>query len=419
MKDLPRTLAASMLAPLGTMMLAPDAVARADVVCNAECQAQLELQRQNALPRTEFYDAPDPLPWAPAGTLIRQQATADYSIGGAAVEGATRILYHSRTSRGRDVAAAAVVLIPAGTPPEAGWPVVADAHGASGIGRDCAPSLMRDLYHGDQMLRFVAQGYAVVAPDYAGLGTDGKHALGDKAAAAADVVSAFRAARRAGLNLGRRWVLWGHSQGGAAVLAAAEGLRSSPEPGYLGAIVSSPAADLSALTEHLVHQPGFGVFAAFLAAGAKVSDPNIRLDRVLTPQALDRLETTRTGCLGVTSAVYADLTGNALVRPDYLSYRRFARFLTENTTGRKPVTGPLLLLQGDADLVTPRALTDQVAASLCDNGAHLDYRTYPALAHDTIPGIVVGIDDGAMPEMLSWAADRFAGRPSGLSCSPG
>ena len=33
---------------------------------------------------------------------------------------------------------------------------------------------MRDLYHGDQMLRFVEMGWAVVAPDYAGLGTNGR-----------------------------------------------------------------------------------------------------------------------------------------------------------------------------------------------------------------------------------------------------
>lgn len=101
--------------------------------------------------------------------MIRKQFTTEYVVDGSAVP-ATRILYHTRTSRAVDTAASGVVLVPAGRTPRGGWPVVVDAHGSSGIARDCAPSLMRDLYHGNQMLRFVHAGYAVVAPDYAGLG---------------------------------------------------------------------------------------------------------------------------------------------------------------------------------------------------------------------------------------------------------
>lgn len=88
--------------------------------------------------------------------MIRQEITSAYEVQANPVT-ATRILYHSRTST-----------------PAGGWPVVADAHGTSGIGRDCAPSLMRDLYHGNQMLQFVRRGWAVVAPDYARMGTTGK-----------------------------------------------------------------------------------------------------------------------------------------------------------------------------------------------------------------------------------------------------
>jgi predicted esterase len=75
-----------------------------------------------------------------------------------------------------------------------------------------------------------------------------------------------------------------------------------------------------------------------------------------------------------------------------------------------------LLLQGDADIVIIRTATDQVAAALCRTGAVVDYRTYPGLGHDTIPGQVTGIDDGAMPGILSWAAGRFAGQPAPSTC---
>src|SRR5581483_1346673 len=139
----------------------PSRAAAAD--CHAVCQAWQQ-QRQDALPRTGFYQPPDPLPWGAPGQLIREQLTSDYRVQGSPVT-ATRILYHSRTAAGGDVAASGVVLLPAGTPPAGGWPVVVDAHGTSGVGRDCAPSLMRDLYHGNQMLQFVSRGWAVVAPD--------------------------------------------------------------------------------------------------------------------------------------------------------------------------------------------------------------------------------------------------------------
>ncbi|GAA1306728.1 lipase [Planotetraspora silvatica] len=379
--------------------------ARADVVCDDWCQGAWAQQRANALPRTAFYDPPSPLRRAPAGTLIRQQPATGYTVpAGARV---TRLLYHSRTAGGRDVAASAVVLVPSGTSPHGGWPVVVDAHGTSGMARDCAPSLMRDLYHGDQMARFLDRGYAVVAPDYAGLGTDGAHALGDKTAAADDVVYALQAARRAVPGLSRSWVLWGHSQGGAAALAVAERQVRHPVDGYRGAVVTSPAASLDKIAEHAATGPGLGAFIALIAAGAHVSDPGIDPRRLLTAEAVSRLETTRTGCLGVVSAVFGDLTGPDLVRPGYLTDPRFARFLETNSTGAQRVAGPVLLLQGQADTVIPAWMTDEVAETLRRSGSAVDYRTYPGLEHDTYPGQTVGIDDGAMPDILAWVANRF------------
>ncbi|MES9538809.1 MULTISPECIES: alpha/beta fold hydrolase [unclassified Actinomadura] len=399
----------ALLVPLAALASAAAIVTpvHADAVCDDWCQAAWVQQRANALPRTAFYDVPSPLPQAPAGTIIRRQVTTGYTVP--AGTRATRLLYHSRTSRGRDVAAAAVVLTPSGTSPQGGWPVVLDAHGTSGMARDCAPTLMRDLYHGDQMARFLARGYAVVAPDYAGLGTDGAHALGDKTAAANDVVYALRAARAAVPALSRGWVLWGHSQGGAAALAVAERQMWRPVGGYRGAVVTSPAANLSRIAGHAAARPGLGGFIALIASGASVNDPMIQPRRLLTAEALDRLEATRSGCLGVVSAVFRDLTGPELVRPGALTEPRFARFLKANSTGTRRVAGPVLLLQGRADSVVPAWMTDDVAAALRHTGSRVDYRTYPGLEHDTYPGQTVGIDDGAMPDILTWIAGRFAG----------
>lgn len=382
--------------------------------CDAVCQAWQQ-QRHDALPRTSFYQAPDPLPWGAPGRLIRQQTTSEYRVLDNPVT-ATRILYHSRTSRGGDVAASGVVLVPPGTAPAGGWPVVVDAHGTSGIGRDCAPSLMRDLYHGNQMLQFVHRGWAVIAPDYAGMGTTGRVEFLNATAEANDVIDGLRAAEQALPALSGRWVLWGHSQGGGAALAVAQRQARRPQPGYLGAVLTAPAADLTQALTHAAATPGLGVFPALITRGAAESDPRIEPRRVLTTEALKHLGVTRAGCLGVVTAVYSALTGPALVRPRYLTASHLAGYLARNSTGRRPVAGPILLLQGDADVVIIKSATDKVAADLCRLGTIVDYRTFPGLGHDTIPGQVTGIDDGAMPSILRWIADRFADHPAPSNC---
>ena len=381
--------------------------------CDPVCQAE-QLQQANALPRSRFYEAPHPLRHEPAGTLIRSHRTNAYRVGDERVRG-QRILYHSRTSSGADVAVSGVILTPKGAPPPGGWPIVADAHGSSGTGVPCAPSLMRDLYHGDQMLQFLQRGWAVVATDYAGLGTDGRTEFLDKTAEANDVINAVLAARTR-LPLASRWVVWGHSQGGGAALAIAERQAVRRLPGYLGAVVTSPAADLRATVGSIVATPGLGGFMALIAQGAATIDPRLQLSQVLTPEARARLAITSSGCLGVVLAAYSDLFGDALAPVGYLDDARFSRFLSRNSSGALPVGRPILLLQGDADIAVPRSTTDRVAARMCQRGARLDYRTYPGLGHDTIPGVVTGIDDGAMPDIVGWVADRFAKHPAPVLC---
>ena len=379
--------------------------------CDQACQIDWAwtAQRQNALTRTAFYDAPSPLPWSPSGTLIRAEATSDYVVENKPVK-AVRMLYHSRTSRGRDVAVSGVVLVPQDRPrPVGGWQIVVDAHGASGIGADCAPSLMRDLYHGNQMVRFLEQGYVVVAPDYAGLGTTGRPELVNKTAEAEDIAGAVRSARQAVPGLSGNWVLWGHSQGGGAALGFAERQRKHPVRGYRGVVVTSPAADLPTLAAHVATTAPYGGFAPLLAQGAAYSNPKIDVGRLLTPGAVARLDAARRGCLGVTTAVYADLIGSTLVQPGYSRDPHFTRYLRANSLGHERVAGPVLFLQGGADTVTPASVNAKVAAELRSKGSQVTYRVYDGLEHDTY-GAVTGIDDGAMPDILAWVKARFAGR---------
>ena len=80
-----------------------------------------EILRDRPLPLTKFYDTPDPLPAGKPGDLIRSQPFDEYQLPFSV--SAIRILYHSRSANGEDLAVSGVVLIPYDKkPPAGGWP---------------------------------------------------------------------------------------------------------------------------------------------------------------------------------------------------------------------------------------------------------------------------------------------------------
>ncbi|MGH1559106.1 hypothetical protein ACRAWD_18365 [Caulobacter segnis] len=67
-------------------------------------------------------------------------------------------------------------VLPEGAAAGGGWPLIAWAHGTTGVADVCAPSFMPRSDRDQQYLSaWLAAGYAIVATDYAGLGTPGPH----------------------------------------------------------------------------------------------------------------------------------------------------------------------------------------------------------------------------------------------------
>ena len=196
------------------------------------------------MPLTRFYDTPHPLPAGKPGDLIRSQSLDEYELPFSV--SAVRILYHSRSAAGEDVASSGVVLLPYDKkPPAGGWPIIAWAHGATGVARSCAPSLTRNLGHGPFLAMYVNLGYAVVATDYTGLGTDFRNAFVDGPSNAADLIASIPAARAAVPQLGARWIVMGEAEGSLAALAVAEKENEIRDPAYLGSIAISGLASAS------------------------------------------------------------------------------------------------------------------------------------------------------------------------------
>lgn len=131
------------------------------------------------------------------------------------------------------------MFIPFGPEPEGGWPVIVWTHGTVGINSDCAPSLNTRTARDSQYLNtWLSLGYAVVAPDYPGLGSDGMHHYLNAQGEGWSVLDGIRAALTE-FPLKNELVLVGQSQGAHAAFAAA-GYQPTyaPELNIIGTVLT-------------------------------------------------------------------------------------------------------------------------------------------------------------------------------------
>ncbi|HTV97840.1 MAG TPA: hypothetical protein VME42_17725 [Steroidobacteraceae bacterium] len=366
----------------------------------------LTLEATDALPLTRFYDPPQPLPRAAPGTLIRSEPFTGYTLPAGA--SAIRILYHSRALSGADIAASGVVLIPGGKAPAGGWPVIAWAHGTSGVARMCAPSLMKDVEYGDEgLMPMVAAGFAVVATDYAGLGTPGPHQYDDKIPQANDVVFSIPAAHAAVADLGVKWVAIGHSQGGVAVWGVAELEAARNDPGYSGAISVAGDMNYEAYQAHDAEtfDPITDLYWPFTAFGIKASYPTFDVKRMLTPVALARYrDVTTRGCWYYAYAAFKEIGRQRAVRRDWDRAPEVHRYDHDSRSANKPIRGPLLVLAGDDDKSVAIANIAAGVAEACSLHLPIEYVHRPGLDHDPLM-------EKTTPEQLAWVRERLAGKP--------
>src|SRR6202453_108415 len=199
-----------------------------------------------AAAQTAFYRAPSSALAGAPGTLVRQEL-----IDGAPLGATTyRVLYRSTGLDDQPILVSGVVIVPPGAPPPGGRPIVAWAHPTSGIVPPCAPSLAIFLFQQIQGLRsFVRDGYVVAATDYPGLGTPGPHPyLVGNSEALAWLDSVRVAGQLPGAGGGKKFVVWGHSQGGQAALFTGLIAKTyAPELDLLGVAAAAPATDLVTL----------------------------------------------------------------------------------------------------------------------------------------------------------------------------
>ena len=361
-------------------------------------------RRPARLPMSKFYDPPALSTSAKPGTLIRSERTYDYSLS--ADVATVRILYYSRSASGDPVAVSAVVIVPERTAPAGGWPIIAWAHGVQGVARDCAPSLRDNLDEGSFFSMYINLGYAVVATDYAGLGTSSRNAYVDLQSNAADVIYSVAAARSAVPELGSRWLAMGISEGGLAAAGVAELEDAIHDSNYLGSVaLSGIIDDKNLLGIHGAQASLLG--PAFLAYGIKTVFPPFQVADILTEKALVLYHQAETSCGSASPP--AETTANRTLKPYWQQNEFVRRFVERNTLGQRPAFRPLLVLASETDPATPIALTTQAVERLCKQGDRVQLYRYES----PNPKAVIG---DSVRDQIGWIQARFANQPAPSNC---
>jgi pimeloyl-ACP methyl ester carboxylesterase len=261
---------------------------------------------------------------------------------------------------------------------------------------------------------YVELGYAVVATDYEGLGTPGTQAylVGDgEARGALDIM---RAARSIDPDIGTRYLVMGHSQGGHADLfTAAMGPTYAREFTLVGNVAIAPASHTGELMQAAItasNPTPILPFIAYLLQSYAAYYPEVALDRILAPEAINHLQDLQQSCIG--AAVASGYWAEAAPKLQFLPSADLAPLLKAiaiNEPGALKLSAPTLVIQGTADTTVPPAATDAVVRDLCDSGSAVRYRSYTSATHD-------GVLLTAKTDVEAWVAARFARIPESSNC---
>ncbi|GBQ25741.1 hypothetical protein AA13594_0006 [Gluconacetobacter azotocaptans DSM 13594] len=254
--------------------------------------------------------APAPVvqPVAVAGSLTAQAplAAAD-SVPGAGQALTISYLSTDGVTGSGLVPVTGEVIYPAGPAPAGGWPIVAWAHGTVGIADICAPSRnphsARDKTY---LAEWLHRGFAIVATDYQGLGSDGTHPYLNARAEAYSVLDGIRAALSGLPDLRNRVMIVGQSQGaGAAFAATAYAPEYAPALDIRGTVATgipymtpqiAKALTAGAHGKKAPKDDPLVAYALLMGASTAGLDPSFDASAAFTPRAMKAFHAASSVC---------------------------------------------------------------------------------------------------------------------------
>ena len=315
----------------------------------------------------------------------------------------------------KEVFATALVFTPPASvmQPTNGWPIVVWAHGTTGVADKCAPS--RQGLGGNEVLlkALLASGYVVVAPDYEGLGEPSEqdaHPFLNVKSEAYSITDAVVATRAYLTSLNKKtngqWLAVGHSQGGQAVLGAAQ-YASRAKLDYKGTVAVAPASNLALILAGGENQANnepdpikkinilapLDTFTALITAGLRNQYPNLKFTDVFNSPtdliaATAETSSQNSVCyqalgqnLGNAMGAYLNanktLEGYPRTKANFMSIPSINSFLTTSSQPlQKKVTTPIIIYQGILDQTVPKQITDFLVSSAQSVGTAIPSSNY-------------------------------------------
>lgn len=357
---------------------------------------------------------PAPLAAQAPGTLISSTPVANAPAG----MRAWRIRYWTRSDRDRPIQVTGMVITAAGRHDAHNRPVIAWTHGALGIARRCAPSIGDANFTMIPSLSdVVRRGYTVVAPDYPGLNSDGVHPILVGVSTARSVLDSVRAVGSLrGASAGRRYAVWGESQGGHAALWTGQlAAGYAPELDLVGVAAIVPPTDLARNFAEGSDPNARALLTAYTATswsrhyGASLAPFGARATQNVVIRLADNncVEFNRRPRLGTILGIL--IVQRAMRQADLARQQPWARLMRENSVSPDGVQAPLLVATGSGDTIVAPAVVRDFVRAACSRGRRLRFIDVDGGEHATVARTEAATT-------LSWIEDRFRGAPVPDDC---
>ncbi|MFI8565495.1 lipase family protein [Rhodococcus sp. NPDC078407] len=345
------------------------------------------------------------------GSLISAEPIEDIAVDitelGAS---ATRVVYRSTSGvTGQPTEVSGTVVVPAGTAPEGGWPIVSFGHGTTGVLNACGPSLYANLLGNAPIVAALAlNGFAVTMTDYQGLGLEGSyHPYLDSKTFGYNMIDAVRAARNFMPTLSSRWSAYGVSLGGMAAWAASD--RNAEYGGGLelvGTAAMVPVSDMAGLADAAANETLTRAqypLLMYALHSLAISYPEMNLDDYRSGFARERwddlLECVPPGSLEVPE-LQTRLQPDDLKPVSQEATNRLRGYLADMALPQQGSTTPLLVMYGSEDDLILEPWTEKALQRACDFGGVVEYELHQGEGHGNLDS----------SRSLPWVKSMFAGQ---------
>ncbi|KNC93360.1 lipase [Trabulsiella odontotermitis] len=371
---------------------------------------------------------------------------------------AWRIAYISSDVNDRKTISTGLLVAPVGEAPPEGRPVLSWAHGTTGTAQNCGPSQMDNPvvplnqyfipggnsstdYGIPAVEEFIKAGYVVVATDYQGLGSGGKHQYAVSATNGRDTINAIRAAgdvKESGA--GKKAIIYGWSQGGGATLAAASSGDYINQQGTAfdgvkleGAVAMAPqdmaAATIKATAVGISNDVMLGLvtnafssnvfnfthLAEFLWATQAAYPDKLQLTDLFTEKGSRIVnEVMANKCVHVASDTLnytMDEKFDSLLNPRPANAKAWVDAIVAGSVPDVKPVAPVIIYWGTRDTVVPPVMGKLYREQMCKKGGNV--------ARVQLSGEQDHFSTPAATQKLyvSWIAERFAGNLVADGCS--